>query len=125
MMTYQNTIMIGLEMERSSLYEQINKRVDDMINNGLIEEVKALYSRNIHGQCSMAIGYKELYTYFDGNCTLPEAIDNIKMQSRRYSKRQMTWFKNKMDVNWYEVVPSHINETIELITSDIQKKVRG
>ncbi|MDD3122554.1 MAG: tRNA (adenosine(37)-N6)-dimethylallyltransferase MiaA [Candidatus Izemoplasmatales bacterium] len=123
-LNYQNTVMIGLEMERTALYSQINQRVDDMIDAGLIEEAKGLYDRNIHGQSSMAIGYKELYAYFDGLCTLEEAINIIKMQSRRFSKRQMTWFKNKMDVEWYEVVPEHLKETIELITSDIQKKVR-
>ena len=97
---YQHLI-IGMSMDREKLYERINLRVDIMIEQGLEEEVKALYDANIRDvQSIKAIGYKELYAYFDGLSTREEAIEAIKQNSRRYAKRQLTYFRNKMDVQW-------------------------
>lgn len=96
-----NHLIIGLDMERAKLYERINLRVDLMIEAGLLEEVRALYDAGIRDvQSIKAIGYKELYAYFDGFVTLDEAIEQIKQNSRRYAKRQLTYFRNKMEIEW-------------------------
>ncbi|MEK4228850.1 tRNA (adenosine(37)-N6)-dimethylallyltransferase MiaA [Solibacillus sp. FSL H8-0538] len=96
-----NHLIIGMDMDREKLYARINLRVDMMMDNGLVEEVKALYDANIRDvQSVKAIGYKELYAYFDGFVTLEEAVEQIKQNSRRYAKRQLTYFRNKMDVQW-------------------------
>lgn len=96
-----NHLIIGLDMDREKLYERINLRVDLMMDKGLLEEAKSLYDRGIRGvQSVQAIGYKELYAYFDGRLTLEEAIEDLKQNSRRYAKRQLTYFRNKMDVQW-------------------------
>ena len=100
-----DTCLVGLTMERELLYNRINKRVDLMMEQGLVEEVKDLYDRGIRDcQSIQAIGYKELYEYFDGRMTLQEAVQNLKQNSRRYAKRQLTWFRNKMDVEWFEML---------------------
>lgn len=96
-----NHVIIGLgqNMSREVLYDRINRRVDIMMEKGLLEEVKGLWQQNIRGvQSIQAIGYKELYDYLDGRCSLEEAIDSLKRNSRRYAKRQLTYFRNKMDV---------------------------
>ena len=94
-------LIIGLDMDREKLYERINLRVDLMMEKGLLEEVKGLYERGIRDvQSVQAIGYKELYAYLDGKLTLPDAIEQLKQNSRRYAKRQLTYFRNKMDVEW-------------------------
>ncbi|MBD8037222.1 tRNA (adenosine(37)-N6)-dimethylallyltransferase MiaA [Solibacillus sp. A46] len=96
-----NHLIIGLDMDRAKLYERINLRVDLMMKAGLLEEVRALYNAGIRDvQSIKAIGYKELYAYFDGLVTLEEAIEQIKQNSRRYAKRQLTYFRNKMDISW-------------------------
>lgn len=94
-------LIIGMDMEREVLYERINRRVDIMLEQGLEKEVRALYDQNIRDvQSVKAIGYKELYDYFDGRLTFEEAVEAIKQNSRRYAKRQLTYFRNKMDVKW-------------------------
>ncbi|MCL1698066.1 MULTISPECIES: tRNA (adenosine(37)-N6)-dimethylallyltransferase MiaA [unclassified Lysinibacillus] len=96
-----NHVIIGLgqNMSREKLYDRINLRVDIMMEKGLLEEVKGLWQQNIRGvQSIQAIGYKELYDYLDGKCSLEEAVDSLKQNSRRYAKRQLTYFRNKMDV---------------------------
>lgn len=99
-----NVALIGLTMDRDKLYERINMRVDLMIKDGLLEEVKGLYDQGLREvQSIQAIGYKELYDYWDGKVSLEEAIENLKQNSRRYAKRQLTWFRNKMDVTWFDM----------------------
>lgn len=94
-------LILGLDLDREKLYERINLRVDIMMEKGLLEEAKALYDEGIRDtQAVKAIGYKELFAYFDGRSTLEEAIEAIKQNSRRYAKRQLTYFRNKMDVKW-------------------------
>ncbi|RTQ92104.1 tRNA (adenosine(37)-N6)-dimethylallyltransferase MiaA [Lysinibacillus telephonicus] len=94
-------LIIGLDMDREKLYERINLRVDLMMENDLLDEVKSLWDKKIRNvQSVQAIGYKELYAYFDGLITLEEAIEQLKQNSRRYAKRQLTYFRNKMDVKW-------------------------
>lgn len=96
-----NHVVLGLgqNMSREELYDRINHRVDVMMDNGLLEEVKSLWQQNIRGvQSIQAIGYKELYDYLDGKCSLDEALESLKQNSRRYAKRQLTYFRNKMDI---------------------------
>ncbi|MFC0299623.1 tRNA (adenosine(37)-N6)-dimethylallyltransferase MiaA [Virgibacillus soli] len=112
--------LIGLEMERTILYERINKRVDLMIANGLIDEVYTFYKQGFEkSQAMQAIGYKEFIPYFKGEYDLAESIRLLKRNSRRYAKRQYTWFRNKMNVNWYPVIPGQINETSRIILADL------
>lgn len=104
---------IGLTTDREKLYERINKRVDIMIENGLLKEVKSLYDRNIRSKAILTgIGYKELYEYFDGKISLDDAIKLIKQRSRHYAKRQYTWFNNQMNINWFNVDFDNFNNTV-------------
>ena len=85
------------------LYDKINKRVDEMISQGLLEEVKSFYDKGIKSKPLLnAIGYRELYNYLDGNCTKEEAIEKIKQNSRHYAKRQYTFFNHQLPVVWFE-----------------------
>lgn len=112
---------IGLTTSRDNLYEIINNRVDKMIKDGLLEEVKKLYDKKIKGKAiNTGIGYKELYRYFDGEISLDEAIDLIKKNSRRYAKRQYTFFNNQMDVKWFETNYEDFNKTIEEVYNYIK-----
>ncbi len=117
-----NFITIGLTTDRSILYQRINNRVDKMIEQGLINEAHNLYKRNIHSKAIQSIGYKELYNYFDKKISLEEAINNIKRNSRRYAKRQYTFFNNKMDVKWFNVNFENFNETVGEVITYINKK---
>lgn len=111
-----NFCMIGLTTERENLYNIINKRVDKMISCGLIDEVKKFYDRNIYSKSIMTgIGYKELYQYFSGEITLEEAIELIKRNSRRYAKRQYTFFNNQFVVEWFNTNYDNFNETVDLV----------
>ncbi|WP_371870397.1 tRNA (adenosine(37)-N6)-dimethylallyltransferase MiaA [Gottfriedia solisilvae] len=105
-----DAIMIGLTMDRELLYSRINLRVDMMMDAGLMNEAKMLYEKGIQNcQSVQAIGYKELYDYFDGILTEDEAINLIKQSSRRYAKRQMTWFRNKMNIHWFDMDEHNFN----------------
>ena len=109
-----NVIYIGLTCNRDVLYERINKRVDEMFEQGLLEEVKSFYDAGIDSKAlKTAIGYKELYSYFDGDITLEEAKELIKKRSRNYAKRQYTWFNNQMDIKWFDVNFKDFNKTVE------------
>lgn len=95
-----NIIKIGLCREREELYERINRRVDIMINDGLVDEVKSVYQyRNLNSLNT--VGYKEIIQYLDGNCTLDFAIEKIKQNSRIYSRKQMTWFRRDNEITWF------------------------
>lgn len=113
--------IIGLTRPREELYETINNRVDKMMKDGLLEEAKSFYDKNIHSKAiNTAIAYKELYEYFDGKITLEEAVDLIKQRSRRYAKRQYTWFNNQMNVNWFNIDVNNFNDTIKEVTNYIE-----
>ncbi|RDW19559.1 tRNA (adenosine(37)-N6)-dimethylallyltransferase MiaA [Oceanobacillus arenosus] len=115
-----NLILLGLEMERERLYERINQRVDLMIKTGLVKEVKDHYDRGLeNSQAMTAIGYKEFIPLFKGEESEELAIELLKRNSRRYAKRQYTWFKNKMDISWYSLSPSSINEKFKMIFDDL------
>ena len=106
-------VVIGLTTDRKKLYEIIDKRVDIMIKDGLIKEVKELYDDNVNTKAiGTGIGYKELYKYFNDEITLDEAIDLIKKNSRNFAKRQYTFFNNQMNVNWFNVNFDNFDDTI-------------
>lgn len=111
-----DVIFIGLEMEREILYERINHRVDTMIQNGLIAEVsKVLEKAGADSQSMSGIGYKEFIPYFNGDLSLHECIEDLKRNSRRYAKRQYTWFKNKMDIPWYNFKDTNQDDIYDTI----------
>ena len=114
---------IGLTTDRETLYNRINLRVDKMVEEGLIEEVKHFYDEGLRSKAIMTgIGYKELYDYFDNKCSLEEALDLIKQRSRKYAKRQYTWFKNQMDVNWIDVDFNDFNNTFNEAVKIVESK---
>ncbi len=105
---------IGLRAPREKLYKRIERKTELMFEEGLLKEVKALYDNNVKGPIVYsAIGYKELYEYFDHKCTLEEAIAKIKANSTYYAKRQFTWFNNQMDVTWFDVDFDNFNKTLK------------
>jgi len=94
-----NIIKVGLELPKEELYANINTRVDAIVKEGLVDEVGSLLPyRSLNAL--QTVGYKELFAYFDGNCSLTEAIDQIKKNTRHYAKRQMTWFKKDAAIQW-------------------------
>ena len=108
--------IIGLTMDREKLYDRINKRVEKMMESGLLDEVTNLYNKGVTDcQSIQAIGYKELYTYLEGASTLDEATEQLKQNSRRYAKRQLTWFRNKMEVEWFDVTECSEDEILARI----------
>ena len=116
-----DAIFIGLTTSRDKLYDRINKRVDEMVNDGLIDEVKSLYDKNIRSKAIMTgIGYKELYDYFDSKISLEEAIDLIKKRSRHYAKRQYTWFNNQMNIKWFDVDFNNFDNTFKSVVKYIE-----
>lgn len=118
-----DTIFIGLTTDRDYLYERINKRVDVMMSNGLLNEAKWVYESNIRTKAVLTpIGYKELFPYFEGEKSLDECLDLIKQNSRRYAKRQYTWFNNQMNVNWFDVDFDNFNNTVENVLNYIKKE---
>lgn len=115
---YENEIYV-LSSPRDILYERINKRVDIMISCGLVNEVENLikvYGKNC--QCFSAIGYKEIIEYFDGKCTLDDAINAIKQGSRNYAKRQISYFKRFKNAKWIDVDPANPENTANTILKD-------
>ena len=117
-------LYIGLTTDRDNLYNIINKRVDKMLEEGLEEEVRTLYDDNIHSKAlDTAIGYKELYDYFDGKVSKEQAIYNIKQNSRHYAKRQYTFFNHQLPVKWFNVDYENFNNTINNVIEYIEKRV--
>jgi len=96
-----NIIKIGLTAEREIIYDRINQRVDLMIEAGLVDEVKSLHELKSLNALQ-TVGYRELFEHYEGHVTLDEAIENIKMNTRRFAKRQMTWFKKDKDTKWFD-----------------------
>jgi tRNA dimethylallyltransferase len=112
-----NVKFIGLTLPRELLYERIDKRVDVMISNGLIEETKNLFKKygDKDYKSLQAIGYKELFAHYRGEISYEEAIELIKKKSRNYAKRQYTWFNNQFDVKWFEVDLDNFDKTIKSV----------
>ena len=110
-----NFISIGLKSDRETLYKMLDKRVDSMFNEGLLDEAERLYKMNLKNYTNI-IGYKELNEYFNGNISLDEAKELIKRNTRRYAKRQFTWFNNQMkDIKWFNVNYDNFYDTIKEI----------
>lgn len=117
-------VLIGLTMDRNLLYQRINARVDMMIAEGLIEEARKLYESGVRDcQSVQAIGYKEIYDYIEGRTTKEQAIETLKQNSRRYAKRQLTWFRNKMDINWFELTETNFQENMQQILKLIEERL--
>ena len=109
-----NIVKIGLNTDRHILYERINRRVDQMINDGLIEEVESLKSFQ-HLNPLNTVGYSEIFNYLDGKSNREEAIEKIKQNTRRFAKRQITWFKKSEDIKWYK--PDELEPIIQYLNS--------
>ena len=111
-------IIIGLEADREVMYNRINQRVDIMLNEGLLAEAQSLYP-NKHLNALQTVGYRELFDYFDGKTTLDLATEQIKMNTRRFAKRQITWFKRTENVSWFDYLTDRkeIIQVIEKITT--------
>ena len=105
---------IGLNRPREELYERINLRVDQMMEQGLLDEAKTLYPMR-HLNALNTVGYKELFAYFDGVWSLDEAVERIKGNTRRYARKQLTWFKRDEDVTWFH--PDDIEKILNFISS--------
>jgi tRNA dimethylallyltransferase len=103
-----NIVKVGFTRPREELYARIDRRVDQMIEDGLVEEARKLYPKR-HLNSLNTIGYKELFEYFDGNCSLEYAIGKIKQHSRNYARKQMTWFKKDAEINWIDLSDSSID----------------
>lgn len=116
-----DAVIIGLTRPRDELYRVINKRVEEMFENGLINEARSFYDAKINSKAiNTAIAYKELYLYFDGKISLEEAKELIKKRSRNYAKRQYTWFNHQMDVKWFNVDVDNFDKTIKQVTDYVE-----
>jgi len=111
-----NIIKVGLDTSRSELYDRINWRVDQMIKSGLLQEVEGLLPfRDLNALNT--VGYTELFSYFDGELSLTEAIEKIKQNTRRFAKRQLTWFKRHADIKWFK--PGETEEIIKYLNQQL------
>ncbi|HHU3849892.1 TPA: tRNA (adenosine(37)-N6)-dimethylallyltransferase MiaA [Streptococcus agalactiae] len=113
-----DVLLIGLNDDRQVLYDRINRRVDLMMDNGLLDEAKWLYDNYPSVQASKGIGYKELFPYFSKQIPLGEAVDKLKQNTRRFAKRQLTWFRNRMNVEFIMVGEENYQQKIKRKVSD-------
>lgn len=113
-----NIIKIGTDMPRDILYERINRRVDMMVAEGLVDEARAMYPKR-YLNALQTVGYRELFDHFDDKCSMEEAIELIKRNSRRYAKRQMTWFRRDASIGWF--APGDIDNIIAHIDSKLNE----
>lgn len=104
-----NIVKIGLNRDREELYQRINQRVDEMMENGLLDEVRGLYDKRSVNALN-TVGYKELFDYLDGRWPLEEAVERIKGNTRRYARKQLTWFKRDENVKWF-----HPDQQLEIM----------
>ncbi len=110
-------LLIGLDMDRQELYNRINRRVDNMMDNGLLEEAKELFPHRKKNALN-TVGYKELFRYMDGEIALSEAVDLIKRNTRKYARRQLTWFRKYKQMQWFH--PKEINEIMSYIKTEVE-----
>lgn len=106
-------IKVGLTRKREELYDRINRRVDQMVADGLVEEAKGLFPMR-HLNALNTVGYKELFDYFDGKCTLEFAIDKIKQHSRNYARKQLSWFRRDKEIHWIDLSEGALNVVEEV-----------
>ena len=117
-----DAIIIGLTTDRNILYNRINDRVDQMLKEGLLEEAKRIYKTGIRTKAILTpIGYKELFPYIEGDNSLETCIELIKQRSRRYAKRQYTWFNNQMNVKWFNTDFNNFDNTLSEVLNFIDK----
>lgn len=117
-----DVLFIGLTTDRDVLYERINNRVDEMMNEGLLEEVKSLYKKYPDAEIlKRAIGYKELISYLNGENSLNDSVELIKKNSRHYAKRQYTWFNNKMNVTWFKTDFNNFSKTVDEVIEYVEE----
>lgn len=118
---YDDVVFIGLTAPRDILYERIDKRFESMLIP-LVDEVKTFYKQGIRSKAlNTAIGYKELYKFFDDQETFQNVVDECKQSSRNYAKRQYTWFNNQMNITWFNVDFDNFNRTIDEVVNYIEK----
>ena len=121
---YDNVIFIGLTTDRSILYDRLNARVDQMFNDGLLDEVRRIFDSNVRTKATLTpIGYKELFPYLEGKESLDVCVENMKKRTRNYAKRQYTWFNHQMKVNWFNVNLDDFNQTINEILEFIKNEL--
>ena len=116
-----------LTMERELLYRRINARVEEMIANGLVGEVESLLNRGLRQNLDllMTLGYREVIQHLDGNCSLAEMVENIKRNTRRYAKRQLTWFRNQLEAIWLTIAEHQsISETTSIIIQHLSDMIK-
>ena len=113
-----NILKIGLERDREELYERINERMDLMLEEGLVEEVKGLYAYKNH-QALQTVGYKEIFDFMDGQYDWDEAVRLLKRNTRRYAKRQMTWFRRDDEIHWFS--PKELEEIMMWIEEKVSE----
>ena len=111
-------IKVGLKRDREELYNRINQRVDLMMEKGLLEEALQVYPFR-HLNSLNTVGYKELFSFFDGSCSLDFAIEKIKQNTRIYSRKQMTWFKRDAEIAWFH--PNEVDKVLEYVDSQLKK----
>ncbi len=111
-------IKVGLETERANLYERINNRVDEMMAAGLLQEARELYP-NRHLNALNTVGYKEIFQYLDEEISIEKAIELIKRNSRRYAKKQLSWFKRDKEIFWFS--PDNTEEVIKFVQGNLKK----
>jgi tRNA dimethylallyltransferase len=116
-----NIIKIGLELPRAQLVTQINSRTDLMIEAGLMAEATALYNVR-HLNALQTVGYKEMFEFLENRYTMEEAVENIKINTRQYAKRQMTWFKRDADIKWYSPNLGLVDQVLSYINHELQNK---
>lgn len=112
-----NVVYVGLQADREVVYDRINRRVDIMVKEGLLEETEALYPhKNLNAL--QTVGYKEIFAHYDGDCTLEDAISEIKKNTRRFAKRQGTWFRKNQEILWFDY-----QEDIKNILATVNSKL--
>ena len=121
-----DALLIALNCERSLLYDRINERVEHMVDAGILDEARMLHdlATKADNQAHKGIGYKEWFPYFDGDISLDEAKEMVKQNSRRYAKRQLTWFRNRMtNVHWFDVLnPNFESDVLNLVSDFIKNR---
>ncbi|WP_377892184.1 tRNA (adenosine(37)-N6)-dimethylallyltransferase MiaA [Alkalihalobacillus sp. R86527] len=116
-------VNVGLTMDRETLYNRINQRVDLMLSEGLLNEARILYEHGVKDcQSIQAIGYKEIYRFIEGKVTYEDAVEELKQNSRRYAKRQLTWFRHQMDIDWFDMTENR-EEKIRKILHSVAGKL--
>lgn len=109
-------LKVGLQRDRAELYERINRRVTQMMAQGLLQEAEKVYPYR-HKNSLNTVGYKEFFAYIDGKCTLDEAVDKIRQNSRHYAKRQLTWFRQDTEIHWFDAGNVTVDDIIQLYES--------